>query len=147
MTRQHIIYTVGSDEPQVIDFTPEEEAAADAAISVTAQQIGAEVERRIALPLTVAGLSVGNIEINMDAPSQRNLQGLASVGMYLVSADPTHVTTFRDYDNTSHDLTPADLVSMGLQVAARIQAVYEASWALKAMDPIPADYTDDSYWP
>lgn len=104
-----------------------------------------ERERRIGLPLTVT-LSVGSISINMDDKSQRNLQGLASVGQYLVGTGSSQTTTFRDYNNADHDLTPTDLVSMGLQVAARIQAVYDKSWALKEMDPIPADYADDSYW-
>lgn len=113
----------------------------------TSEQIAAEVERRIALPLRVDGLSVDGFQINMDAPSQRNLQGLASVGMYLASAAPSLTTAFRDYSNEQHDLLPTDLVAMGLQVAERIQAVYEASWALKAMNPVPNDYADDSYWP
>jgi hypothetical protein len=28
-----------------------------------------------------------------------------------------------------------------------VSAIYQASWALKAMDPFPVDYTDDAYWP
>lgn len=108
-------------------------------------QIDAERERRIALPLEVT-LSVGTITINMDPLSQRNLQGLASVGQYLTATGSTQTTAFRAYDNASHGLTPTDLVAMGLQVAQRIQAVYAASWAIKAMDPIPADYADDAWW-
>lgn len=118
-----------------------------ATLPVTSQEIAQEVERRIAMPLTVQGLSVDSFQINMDAPSQRNLQGLASVGMYLSAVAPGTITAFRDYANVQHDLLPSDLVAMGLQVAGRIQAVYEASWALKAIDPIPKNYADDSYWP
>lgn len=112
---------------------------------ITGEQIDAERERRIALPLTVA-LSVGAITINMDAYAQRNVQGIASVGQYLLSTGSTALTAFRDYDNISHDLTPSDLISMGLQVAQRIQVVYAKSWAIKAMDPIPQDYADDARW-
>lgn len=111
----------------------------------TGAQVDAERERRIALPLEVT-LSVGTITINMDAHAQRNIQGLASVGQYLVATSSSDTTAFRDYDNTSHDLAPADLIGMGLQVAQRIQSVYAASWAIKAMDPIPADYADDGWW-
>jgi len=108
--------------------------------------IDAERERRIAAPLTVS-VSVGPIAINMDAAAQRNLQGLASVGQYLKAAGSSQTTEFRDFDNNSHALTPDDLVVMGLQVASRIQAVYAASWSIKALDPIPADYADDARWP
>jgi hypothetical protein len=31
--------------------------------------------------------------------------------------------------------------------AAYVSALYEASWVLKAMDPIPADYAADERWP
>jgi alkanesulfonate monooxygenase SsuD/methylene tetrahydromethanopterin reductase-like flavin-dependent oxidoreductase (luciferase family) len=111
----------------------------------TGADVDAERERRIGLPLTVT-LSVGSIPINMDDKAQRNLQGLATVGQYLTATGSSQTTTFRDYDNTDHDLTPADLVSMGLQVAAHVQSIYAKSWALKAMNPIPADYADDKYW-
>lgn len=110
------------------------------------EQVEAERERRIALPLDVT-LSVGTITVNMEPTAQRDIQGLSTVGLYLTMAQQSTTTSFRDYSNTERDLTPADLVSLGLQAAARIQAVYQASWALKAMSPIPSDYTDDQYWP
>jgi hypothetical protein len=31
--------------------------------------------------------------------------------------------------------------------AAYVSALYEASWTLKAMDPIPADYAAGERWP
>ena len=108
--------------------------------------VDAERERRIALPLGVAVPSGASFRINMDTESQRNIQGLSTVGIYLSSAAPGQKTTFRDYDNGFHDLLPGDLVAMGLQVAQRIQAVYAKAWALKAISPIPADYADDSHW-
>jgi hypothetical protein len=112
---------------------------------VSKEDLYAERERRIALPLMVT-LSVGSIPINMDMLSQRNIQGLASVGQYLSVANPEQMTAFRGFDNVTYQLTAADLVSMGLQVAARIQAAYNAEWALKAMTPIPTDFRDEAYW-
>lgn len=148
MARFHVITDAETGETTTVPFTPEEEAAADAA-SVVALYSGADVdverERRIALPLGVA-LPSGSFRINMDPESQRNIQGLSTAGILLSSAAPTQKTTFRDYDNVSHDLLPSDLVQMGLQVMARIQAVYQKAWALKAISPIPADYADDSHW-
>lgn len=112
----------------------------------TVDQVEAERERRIALPLDVT-LSVGQITVNMEPTAQRDIQGLSTVGLYLTMAQQSTTTSFRDYSNTERELTPADLVSLGLQAAARIQAVYQASWALKALSPIPSDFTDDQYWP
>lgn len=126
-------------EQEIADKLAELEAAA------TRTLVDAERERRIALPLTVS-LGETSFRINMDALAQRNLGGLASVGQYLVATASAQTTAFRDYDNVSHDLTGADLVALGLQVAARIQFVFGKSWAIKAMDPIPADFRDDSYW-
>lgn len=113
---------------------------------IPSSAVDAERERRIALPLGVAVPSGASFRINMDTESQRNIQGLSTVGIYLSSAAPTQKTTFRDYDNGFHDLLPGDLVAMGLQVAQRIQAVYAKAWALKALSPIPDDYADDSHW-
>jgi len=122
---------------------------ADRTWSVVALYSGADVdverERRIALPLGV-NLPSGSFRINMDPESQRNIQGLSTAGILLSSAAPGQKTTFRDYDNVNHDLLPSDLIQMGLQVMARIQAVYQKAWALKAISPIPADYADDSHW-
>ena len=84
--------------------------------------------------------------INMDEKSQRNIQGLATVGINMALGGITTTVAFRDYDNVMQDLTAEDLRNMGLQAAARIQTVYAKSWALKAMTPIPGDYTDDVYW-
>ena len=113
----------------------------------TGEIVDLEREDRIAMPLAVQVPSLGAaIRINMDEKSQRNVQGLATAGILLSSAAPGQKTAFRDYDNVSHDLLPGDLVQIGLQVMARIQAVYQRAWALKAMDPIPADYRDDKYW-
>jgi hypothetical protein len=147
MTRYHFITNAKTGQTTQVAFTPEEEAAADLATRPKASDLNAERERRISLPLDIVGLSVGPIAINMDAFSQRNLQGLATVGMQMKLAGLTDVTEFKAYDNNLYDLTPDDLIAMGLQTAARVQACYRAEWALKDTDPIPLDYTDDQYWP
>lgn len=108
--------------------------------------VDTERERRIALPLIVAVPSGATFPINMDPNAQRNIQGLATAGILLNATAPTQETSFRDYDNQTHALLPGDLIAMGLQVMARIQTVYQKSWALKALAPIPADFADDSHW-
>lgn len=113
---------------------------------IAGSAVDAERERRIALPLIVAVPSGATFPINMDPNAQRNIQGLATAGILLNATASTQETSFRDYDNQTHALLPGDLIAMGLQVMTRIQTVYQKSWALKAMDPIPADFADDKYW-
>jgi hypothetical protein len=114
---------------------------------VTSEQIGAERERRIAMPLLVVLPGLDPFAINMDEKSQRNIQGLASQGvLLLMTSDPTTIQ-FLDYANEFQQLGGAQLVAMGQQAAARIQACYQAQWALMDLDPVPTDYADDAYWP
>lgn len=44
-------------------------------------------------------------------------------------------------------VTPAEWDTILLASAAFRQPIWQASFVLSAMDPIPADYADDSYWP
>ena len=122
-------------------------AAGQAALAaVIRRAIDAERDRRRCLPISVTTSPTGTFQINMDDTSQQNIAGLATAGIVLGSAAPTQTTAFRDLANVTHNLLPSELVSMGLQVMAHIGALYAKSWALKAMSPIPADYTADSYW-
>ena len=43
-------------------------------------------------------------------------------------------------------LTPAQILAIWQQSAAYVSALYAASWALKAMQPIPADFAADHHW-
>jgi hypothetical protein len=113
---------------------------------VSGDDVDNERDRRRYLQYTVTLQNAGKITVNMDAISQSNIQALTTIGLYLASAAPTKTTVFRDYSNNTFNLTPSELISMGLQVAGYIQAMYVKSWALKAMSTIPTNYTQDSYW-
>ncbi|EKF58585.1 hypothetical protein QWE_18333 [Agrobacterium albertimagni AOL15] len=52
-----------------------------------------------------------------------------------------------DRDNGDHYLTPAQVIELVNAGKAFMQVLHEAKRALKAADPIPVDYDDDSYWP
>lgn len=119
---------------------------ADYSPVLTGDDVDDERDRRRALPISVTVSGPLTFQINMDALSQSNIQGLSTVGLYLSSAAPTQTTPFRDLANTTHNLLPSDLVAMGLQVAAYIGLIYQKSWAIKALTPIPADYALDSRW-
>lgn len=43
-------------------------------------------------------------------------------------------------------MNKSDGVAIGVEKFAQINAIRAKSDELEAMDPIPADYTDDSYW-
>ncbi|MET3602022.1 hypothetical protein [Martelella mangrovi] len=50
-------------------------------------------------------------------------------------------------DNTTHKLDAPAMVALGEAVLAHEQAHVLAARQIKDMDPVPADYENDSYWP
>lgn len=127
----------------------------DPSIVVTAEQkaeqqraaihaaINAERARRI-----TAGKVFDGVYVTGRDEDARNLTNLALGAQLRISQGDTAThTTYRDGNNVDHDLTPSQLLSLWQQSAAYVSALYEASWALKAMDPLPADVTDDGLWP
>jgi hypothetical protein len=79
---------------------------------------------------------------------QISLLGLKDAALLRISAgDTTTKTKFRDRENTDHQLTPPQMVTMWQLGAAWLQAMHEASWALKDANPIPDDFAGDEWWP
>lgn len=110
---------------------------------VTGEDVNAERQRRIA-----SGKVIDGVHVTGTDEDARNLTNLAlAAQLRLASGDTGTLTTFRDGDNVDHQLTPEQVLSIWQQSAAYVSALYEASWALKALDPIPADYVADDYWP
>src|SRR5690606_4138640 len=110
--------------------------------------INAERERRISAGATVTVTGIGEIPVQGRDVDIRNLQGLGLMALARVSSgDTTTLTTFRDADNVDHDLTPLQVLELVQNAAAVVEAIIQASWTIKAMDPLPADVTDDSLWP
>lgn len=109
--------------------------------------INIERQRRIALPLTVTITGGGTFAADMSDQSRANIAGLTTLAMILSGqGQTTTMTTFRDADNVDHSVTPAQAIQIGVQAALHVDALYKKSWALKAMEPIPADYADDNRW-
>lgn len=124
-----------------------EDKAAEAADAKRAA-INAERERRISSGATVTVTGVGDIPVQGRDVDIRNLQGLGLMALARVSSgDTTTLTTFRDADNVDHDLTPPQVLELVQNAAAAAEAIIQASWTIKAMDPLPSDVTDDSLWP
>lgn len=126
----------------------EARAAADEArrIAELPAKVNAERDRRIAAGMAVT-VSVGTFNVQTDPKSREIIAGLSQVGLIRNVSSDTTTTIFRDADNIEWTLTPADLVSMGMQVAAMVDSVYKASWTIKARpDLADIDIADDQYW-
>jgi hypothetical protein len=79
---------------------------------------------------------------------QISLLGLKAAAQDRIAAgDTTTTTKFRDRENTDHLLTPPQIVALWQMGAAWIGAMHEASWSLKDINPIPADFASDEWWP
>lgn len=116
-------------------------------VPVSKSDVEEERDRRISAGHMVA-LSTGKVfkVQTRDARDWRNVNGLGAVGLAKKASGDTTTTTFRDADNQEHDLSPTELIEMGLQIAAKVDAIYNASWVLKDQTPIPANFKDDKYW-
>lgn len=77
----------------------------------------------------------------------RNLQGLVTSAQLRITASDTTTIDFRDGNNVTHTLSPAQVVEMWEASAAFVQAVYAASWSIKADNPIPQNFEADPRWP
>jgi hypothetical protein len=95
-----------------------------------------------------AGKVIDGVYVTGRDDDARNLTNLAlGAQLRIASGDSTTETVFRDGNNSDHSLTPPQLLSLWQHSAAYVSALYAASWAIKAVVPIPADFKDDSYWP
>lgn len=110
--------------------------------------INTERERRIALGVTVNVTGDGDIPVQGRDEDIRNIQGLGLGALARVSlGDTSTITTFRDANNVDHDLVPQQVLELWQKSAGAVEAILQASWTIKAMDPIPEDITDDALWP
>ncbi len=122
-------------------ITAEQKAAAARASADAA--VNAERQRRI-----LAGKVIDGVHVTGRDEDARNLTNLAlAAQLRIAGGDTTTLTVYRDGQNIDHELTPPQMLALWQQSAAYVSALYAASWAIKAMDPLPADVTDDGLWP
>lgn len=113
-----------------------------------AADVNVERSRRLMAGTTVTLTTGEVIPIQGRDEDMRNLHGLCTAAQLRLSqGDTTHETTFRDADNVDRILTPSKVVELWSLGAAFVSDVYASSWAIKDLDPIPADYADDARWP
>lgn len=152
---EHVACQVGdleaTDRWVVTDKTQAEIDAYQAAQDATLrEQITAERERRIELGTTVtieAG-GLGDLPLQGRDQDMIDYMALERAAQKLISDGITEPSiVFRDGANVEHLLTPAQMIEAYEKGAAWVQAVYQASWALKDADPIPTSFADDAHWP
>lgn len=138
--------TVGKVIQPGVDGVP---VAVDPPVAeITEADITRERSRRIAEGVVVSVEGYGDVALQGRPEDQVTLGNLAQISLLRIQqGDTTTITKFRDKDNVDHDLTPHQIVDMWVKGTQWASSVYEASWDVKDLDPIPLDYTDDKYWP
>ena len=117
--------------------------------SPTTDDVNAERSRRIeaGTDISLPGYAVP-VALQGREKDQISLLGLKDAALLRINAgDTTTTTKFRDRENTDHQLTPPQMVTLWQLGAAWLQAMHEASWSLKDANPIPADFAGDEWWP
>lgn len=110
--------------------------------------VNAERDRRILAGVAVEVVGIGPIPLQGRPADQINMMALSDTARELQTAGITApIIPFRDGDNVEHILTAAQMLEANNKGKQWVSAVYQASWAIKAMDPLPADVTADHFWP
>jgi len=118
------------------------EMKAQAARAKAEAAVNAERHRRI-----LAGTVIDGVHVTGRDEDALNLTNLALVAqLRIAGGDMTTPTVYRDGGNVDHELTPPQVLSLWQQSAAYVSALYAASWAIKAMDPMPEDVAADELW-
>jgi hypothetical protein len=104
-------------------------------------------EKKIAAGCSVSLDGIGVIYVRGTPEDMRNLTNLATLANLYVSQGVTTKMTFRDDKNVMYDLTPAQMSLLWQRIMGYVTRVYEHSWNIKNMNPIPQDFNEPKYWP
>lgn len=128
--------------------TPESVVWPDIPSTTISDKINFERSRRIVqgVPVSVTGYPTP-IHLRGLPTDIQTIQGLLSRAQIRVNNNDATTNVFRDMNNVDHTLTPAQMVELGVKAIDWVEQIFVDSWALKAMDPIPEDYSNDIYWP
>lgn len=118
-----------------------------APITVTVADVVAERARRLALGFDYDfGDSRGVHRIGQtaaDLAGWSEVTTAAQTALNLGDTTPIGIVT----DTGPVAVTPLEWQAVLAAATTYRQPIWAASFALQAMDPIPVDFTDDSYWP
>lgn len=119
----------------------------DEAKIILKNEINEERERRIASGCIVSVANVGNISIKGTNEDMRNLTNLGQLSNMYILTNQSAIIPFRDNDNIIYNLTPSQMSYVWQKAVGYVSALYQASWTMKDMNPLPQDFTQNSYWP
>lgn len=133
--------------PDPADIITAEMKAEKALIALHAE-INAEHDRRAAEGATFLVTGYGEVPLEGSGKTQTVLLALKDTARDLQAAGvTTPLLVFTDRDGTDHTFTASQLIELVDAGKRWMQTLHEAKRALKALEPIPADFTDDKYWP
>jgi len=97
----------------------------------------------------------GSLVIPADARNDtdlRNIQAVTTTAQ-VIAGTPDAVLKFRDANDVTHNLSPEEVIALGLIVQAHVQSFYEKAWALKdSIDSMTSaeldqlDVTSNTHW-
>lgn len=118
----------------------------------TALDVDIERDRRID-----AGVEFQDVMFQSRATDRENIAGAAQLGFMAVVggaqpddlrwSNPDQDFTWIASDNSLVPMDAQTVVAFGKAAAERKHALIFAGRQVKGMEPIPADYTDDKWWP
>lgn len=115
---------------------------------ITGADVDTEHDRRAIRGKVFDLAGYGSLPLEGSLRTQTVLLALKDTARDLQEAGVTAPVLFlTDRDNGDHYLTPAQVIGLVNAGKAFMQNLHEAKRALKAFEPIPLDYDDDSYWP
>jgi hypothetical protein len=97
----------------------------------------------------------GSLVIPADARNDtdlRNIQAVTTTAQ-VVAGTPDAVLKFRDANDITHNLSPEEVITLGLIVQAHVQSFYEKAWTLKdstdsmtSVELDQLDVTSSTHW-
>ena len=107
-----------------------------------------EHDRRALAGKTFTVTGYGDVALEGSLRTQTVLLALKDTARDLIDASITDpVLMLTDRDNVDHYLTATQVVELVNAGKQFMQELHAAKRTLKAMDPVPADFADDGYWP
>jgi hypothetical protein len=97
----------------------------------------------------------GSLVIPADARNDTDLRNIQAVttAAQVIAGTPDAVLKFRDANDVTHNLSPEEVIALGLIVQAHVQSFYEKAWALKdSIDSMTSveldqlDVTSNTHW-
>lgn len=134
---------------EVRDETPEELAAIAAALAPTPADVVAERERRLAEGFDYDfGDARGVHHIGTTPDDMRKwVDEVTPIAQTFINLGAPTNTIGIATNTGPAEITATEWFQILAAAGMWRQPIYQASFVLQSMNPIPTDYADDSYWP